>query len=249
MKDIVIHNYSDSINFEELNYREKIQPTEKSFANIDNWIKAITPKLKTIPALLKVTEIKGTILELGAGSCWFSGELSKLETVNEIYCLDISPYVLENVAPPLMSHLEAKVDKINRIVGDFNNLQFENIDMVVFDGAMHHIPEKDFNSVLLQIHKVLNPQGKVLAIFEPFLGSNPLINILRKYQFGRHERRFGVTENIFSKNEWTEMFNKAGFKANFIRHSYQAESNSLKTLIKKMFKGLFPEYIIILEKN
>lgn len=248
MSEIISHCYSEDINLDELNYREKIQPFEKKYSDINNWFKEITIKVEIMSALFKHIEFKGSILELGAGSGWFGSELSKVESVNKVYCLDLSKYLLENITPQIMKFLNAKEEKITRVVGDFNNLQFNDLDFIVFDSAMHHIPEENFNNVLLEIHRTLKDNGKVVGIFEPFLGNNKLVNLLRKHQFGRHERKFGVTENIFSKEQWQQKFEEAGFKANFISHFHDSDQGIIKKILKKMFKDTFPEYIIVLEK-
>lgn len=248
MSEIISHCYSEDINLDELNYREQIQPFEKKYSNINNWFKEITIKVEIMSALFNHVEFKGSILELGAGSGWFGSELSKLESVNKVYCLDLSKYLLENITPQIIKFLNAKEEKITRVIGDFNNLQFNDLDFVVFDSAMHHIPEEIFNNVLLEIHRTLKDNGKVVSIFEPFLGNNNLVNFLRKRQFGRHERKFGVTENIFSKEQWQQKFEDAGFKANFISHFHDSEQGIIKKILKKMFKETFPEYIIVLEK-
>lgn len=253
MNEIIYHNYSENINLNELNYREEIQPLEETYKNKSHWLSVIDSKLKIFSDLINFIDFNGTVLELGAGSAWFSCEMSKVEKVEKVYSLDMSKYILENITPQVIKHLNAKEEKIYRVVGDFSNLNFENIDFVIFDGAMHHIPEEQFGQVLSEINKVLKPNGKLVAIFEPFLGSNKLINKVRKHYFGLHERKQGVTENIFTKKEWDFFFESAGFKANYIPYIYNSEKkgikSALKVFIKKYLSGLFPNYIIVLEKK
>ena len=260
---LIKHKFSQALNKQELNYREIIQPRENEFNHTSKWIERISDGRRGIlPILYRFIKFKGEILELGAGSCWFASELSRLDSVSKIYCLDMSEFILKNVAPRVMQYLSADTKKITRVIGDFNKLYFqdEKFDYVVFDAALHHIPENNFVNVLREVHRVLKMNGKVVAIREPFLSPIPLWNKYEKSAFGLHGKKYSVTENIFTKRQWESMLKSAGFNCYFLPVGPQA-SNTLnpKNLIKKLInkcsllkiaisylgKGL----IIVLEKS
>ena len=260
---LVKHKFTEYFNKKELNYREIVQPQEDKYNDISKRILRINDgRRNTLHILYKKIGFKGEILELGAGSCWFSSGLSLLGSVNKIYCLDMSEFVLQNVAPYIMEHLGADTGKIIRVIGDWNKLYFENekFDFVVFDAALHHIPDNSFTRVLKEVYRVLKTDGKVVAIREPFL--SPLflgpLEAYRRHTFGSHERKHGVTENIFTKKEWENMFRNSGFKCRFIPHSFQTNNTwNLKNSIKKFIKytplripfhHISPQYFIFLEK-
>jgi len=56
--------------------------------------------------------IKGRVLDLGAGTCWLSGELTKIETISEVYPLDLSEKFLEEVGLKVIKHVGGNLDKL-----------------------------------------------------------------------------------------------------------------------------------------
>src|SRR5882672_1162498 len=78
-------------------------------------------------------EFRGRILEIGAGSAWFSAELSKLPRVVEVVTTDCSPKPLRDQAPKMFKLLKANEAKITRMTADFYRLDFQNdhFDFVV----------------------------------------------------------------------------------------------------------------------
>ncbi len=64
-------------------------------------------------------------------------EAAYLESVTEIYCLEMSEHLLTVIAPSVMEYLEARTEKITRILGDFSQLQFGDaeFDYVIYDSA------------------------------------------------------------------------------------------------------------------
>jgi ubiquinone/menaquinone biosynthesis C-methylase UbiE len=260
---LIRHKFTESLNKGELHYRKVIQPQENEFKEKSNWIKRVhNGRVNLLPALYKNVKFKGKILELGAGSCWFGSELSRIESVEEVYCLDISEYILKEVAPLVMDSLGAETKKITRVIGDFNKLDFKDkkFDFVVFDAGLHHIPTEDFTKVMKEIYRVLKDDGKLVGINEPFLNNIIFVNKIQRKRFGLHEKKYGVNENIYTKKEWEYMFTIARFKVDFIPYdNIQIDGRfTIKNLIKKIIKYtplkkvfyyLSPRYFIILRKN
>lgn len=89
-KSRIIKDKFININDDELLYREKIQPKEKQYNDINRWIVKVNDgRRNLIPFLIDKLDLKGEILELGAGSCWLSSELSLLKSVKKIIRLGI----------------------------------------------------------------------------------------------------------------------------------------------------------------
>jgi ubiquinone/menaquinone biosynthesis C-methylase UbiE len=158
-------------------------------------------------------DLRGLILELGAGTCWFSSEISKNHNVTHVYALDFAKSIMSKMAPMVMDHLGADTTRITRVIGDFNQLPFPGraFDFVVVDAALHHAIRTE--AVLEEIGRVLKDDGRLLAIREPVLPS--WRKNLRK-TIGAQERAQGVTENVFSKKEWRACFEKARLDVRFI---------------------------------
>lgn len=256
------HPFTDELNLGELEYREKIQPHEENYDEITKWKKIVDGiDREILNKLYRFVNFHGEILELGAGSCWFGSTLSRINSVEKIYCLDFSEHLLTNIAPHIMEHLGAETGKMVRVKGDFNRLYFPDgsCDFALFDAALHHIPESSFIRVFGEIHRVLKEGGQVVAIREPFLSFFPPVRRKQKKKFGAHERKYGVTENIFSLKEWTEKLKTVGFTARFFplipKAVKRRDGSRLKLALKQAavkfpFRYLYflyaPEYIIIM---
>ena len=255
------HKFTGDLNEKELKYRDILQPQQEEFNDKSKWIVRIDDgRRKILPFLYRNVDFGGEILDIGAGSCWFSSELSLLEPVSRIYCLDMSEFILTNISPHIMKHLGANTEKLVRVIGDFNKLYFEDekFDFVVFDASLHHIPMDSYSKVLSEVHRVLKRDGKVVAIREPFLSSIPINRNNKRRSFGLSDKNYGVTENIFTKREWRNMFSEAGFKCQFIPDGLLIDDTlTLRNLIRKLIKysplripffHFYPNCIIVLEK-
>ena len=200
-------------NLDELKYREKIQPHEQRFNHPQNWIRNMRKEKLKIPLILKKkgVEFGGCILEIGAGSCWFSSVLSKFPEVKEIYALDFSEHILKSVAPAMMDYLNANAGKIVRVKGSFYNLISlgKQFDFVVCDQTLHHAGYPI--ELLNQINKVLKRDGRIVCIREPIAPKLPIIRLIIKRIFGAKEKKYGATENIYTLTEWREIFVRGGF--------------------------------------
>ncbi|CAG0935239.1 hypothetical protein TFLX_04071 [Thermoflexales bacterium] len=262
ISNLIKHPYTEDLNKEELIYREKIQPQEYSFDDVAKSVERLADgRMNLLPLLFKTVDFRGEMLELGAGSCWFGSVLSRLQSVDKIYCLDMSERILCDVAPHIMAHLEADGDKLIRVVGDFHKLYFEDgqFDHVVFDASLHHIPELNWNKVLGEVYRVLKPAGRVVAIREPFLSPIPTIRSWQRRTQGAHERRLGVTENLYTRREWDSKFRSVGFRSHFVAYVPLQPSKSVtakeilkqavkNSALRKLYSLLKPAYIIILDK-
>jgi len=239
------------INRQEMDYRSLVQPTEEAYSNISKIIKRINDGRQAIVIELLKNGIKprGKILELGAGSCWLSSSLSKLNDVEQVYALDFSEFLLTKIAPEVMKYIGADEKKIVRVVGDFNQLEFDDsfFDFVFFDATLHHVT--DLDNVLAEVRRVLKPEGMLIAIREPVV---PIFRPWTKWSFGKHERRYGVTENIYYISQWRRFFEHNGFMVKFI--PFLPPKKWLYRLVAKrpfsLLNGwLFAHYIFVATKN
>lgn len=243
-------SFTDKYNKKELKYRNEDALIDQRTDTLDKWKqRVLNGRLSIIPQLKKKSiTFYGDILELGAGICWFSSELSKIKEVNEIYALEFSSVLLNEVAPNIMEFLKADTSKITRVVGDFYNLRFESgkFDFVVFDASLHHVEHLDL--ILDQIAKVLKKDGKIIAIREPML---PDWRQNKRDSFGKADKEHGITELIFTMDEWKKKFNDKGYSIDFI--SYRPTSKLLHKVIEYfpfslLNKKLFGNYVFVIHK-
>jgi len=88
----------------------------------------------------KKYNFKGEVLELGAGSCWFSALISKTPEIKNIYALDISEELLKTIGNKIIVSLKGNKEKIKFVNANFHKLPFDNnkFDVVVCDASLHH---------------------------------------------------------------------------------------------------------------
>ncbi len=239
---------TDKANLAEMNFRDK-QPEEEWKYNPEKTDAILSDgRLKYLPFLVRHgAKVHGKVIEIGAGMCWFSSEVSKLNEVNKVYALEFSEYMLKTIAPRFMQKLNAKTDKIIRIQGDFNALSFENsfFDFALVDATLHHAT--NLNHLLKEINRVLKPGGILIAIREPIV---PSWRPWTKDTFGKEDRKRGITENIYSFSEWQDFFRNAGFKPRFIPFMPSAKpKQKLVSLLMPLNRQLLGHYIFVARKS
>lgn len=185
--------------------------------NLIPWLHHI--QLYRIPILQMLAEsltFQGRILEIGSGSSWLSGELSKIKAVTEIIALDNDKHRHELARTFFLPQLNSIIHKIHLIQADFNELpnSLGTFDFIVCDAALHHTNE--LPELLHGLNNHLLPKGFIIAMREPILPSLPLLKHYRRMTFGWAQRRHGDIERIYSLAAWRQMFDNAGFELKII---------------------------------
>ncbi|MFQ5620378.1 MAG: class I SAM-dependent methyltransferase [Candidatus Nanoarchaeia archaeon] len=242
---IARQDFTEHISESELYYLNKVQPKEDGFT-VTEWRQSADQRRAVFPELINEVTFKGRILELGCGSAWLTGELSKLEEVEDLYCFDASEAILKNITPYIFTHINADTDKITRVIGDFHKLSFDDnyFDFIVFDDALHRIPKNSYGLIFRELSRVLKPGGKIVAVHEPVLLSVPLMSWYQKRKLP--ETRWGE-QNLYTKTGWHQIFNKFNLKA-----SFNPVTSFFKKLgpLQELFHFVFPtDYILLLEKD
>ena len=117
-------------------------------------------------------DLKGCrVLYVGCGASAGSVR-SMAEKGAEVWCLDISPESIKT----LMASFDDAEDRIHGVVGDAENLPFddESFDVVVGKAIVHHL---DIESFMAEVARVSAPGGRF--VFSEPLGTNPLIRLFR----------------------------------------------------------------------
>ena len=86
----------------ELAFRETEGHLDAEFGSEAEWLRCVQEEFpKFVPFLTRNCgiEFRGRILEIGAGTAWFSAELSKLPKVVEVLATDFSSKLLKEKAP------------------------------------------------------------------------------------------------------------------------------------------------------
>jgi SAM-dependent methyltransferase len=201
---------SDLVHRQELAFRETASHLETEFGSQEQWLRALNEEHpKFIPFLTGRCGLRfhGRILEIGAGVCWLSAELSKIPAVEEIIATDFSPALLRDVAPKILRLRRAVAAKITRMPGDFHRLDFpdDSFDFVVCSAVIHHAV--DVVRVLREVKRVLRPGGRFVAIREPVW---PLIRLQSRSRTQARLVAAGVNEHFYTRAEYERFFRAAG---------------------------------------
>lgn len=203
------------------------------FASEAEWWRCVQTHLpKFIPFLTQQCglEFRGRILEIGAGSAWFSAELSKLAPVVEIIATDASARLLKQQAPKVFKLLQAHAAKITRMPADFSKLDFpaNHFDAVVCADALNRAV--NMLRVLREVRRVLKPGGQFVALREPV---RPLV----RFRSAAHRTaRIGQPASPgLARADYHELFTQAGLKLEIKRVTL---SRGFKHYFDKAVNGL-----------
>jgi ubiquinone/menaquinone biosynthesis C-methylase UbiE len=217
----------------EKHYRDEVQ--QYDMATLVSWLK---DKLAYYDALQRdgvVDQINGATVELGAGHCWLTALLSQRAAVTSIAAVDLSAKQLKEVAPQVIRYLHGDETKITLVINDFNNLDFPagSLDTIIFDAALHHAT--DPVTTLRKLTPLLTPSGQIICIREPIIPPLYYFNKAAVYKaHGVEEKKYGVTENIFTLTEWRAIFTKANLTFQPLKLSY----NMIRQpLLKQLFSS------------
>ena len=226
---------SSLVHQKELAFRESEGHLDVEFGSEAEWLRCVKEEFpKFIPFLIRRCGLKfgGKILEIGAGACWFSAELSKLPEVKEIVATDFSPKLLKEQAPPIFALLKAESWKITRMPCDFHRLDFagDTFDFVVCSAVLHHAV--DMVAVLGEVKRVLKPGGKLVAIREPIW---PLLKLKSRSKTQARLVAAGVNEHFYTLSEYRKFFAQAGLELAPQRVNL---ATGLKFYLDEMINGL-----------
>jgi SAM-dependent methyltransferase len=169
--------------------------------------------------------LMGRVADLGAGTGVASCIISKIRRINHVLAIEYSEPHVSEIMPVVFEHFKAKADKIQRVVGDFNNLQCEDnsIDTVIEVCSFHH--SEVLELTLKESWRVLRPGGVLIAIDRawPDDTSKEFLEERRNVQLVDDLKRiYGISqltnftrhdwgEHEYTHSEWISAFEEAGF--------------------------------------
>jgi ubiquinone/menaquinone biosynthesis C-methylase UbiE len=105
------------------------------------------------------------VLEIGAGTGYFSLNLLRAEVAGHATCTDLSPGMLDALNANA-GRLEL-AERVETVACEAERLPFadESFDLVVGHAVLHHIP--DLSRAFSEFHRVLRPGGTLVFAGEP----------------------------------------------------------------------------------
>jgi len=112
-------------------------------------------------------KIRGTVIDVGAGTCFLSAHLSRLPAVQRVYAVDLSEKFLASTGARILEHFGAAIEKMTFVASDFNDIPLPaaSVDAAFIFAAIHHslAPIK----TLQEVARVLKPGGTVFILENP----------------------------------------------------------------------------------
>ena len=114
-----------------------------------------------------MARIKGSVIDVGAGTCFLTGKLSQLTAVEHVYAIDLSETFLKTIGTRILKHVGALTEKITFVATDFNHIPLlaASADTAFIFAAIHHSlsPIK----TLQEVGRVVKPGGTIIIMENP----------------------------------------------------------------------------------
>jgi SAM-dependent methyltransferase len=220
-------NFSTLADADELRYREDLEDYPDPLRQVPVFIegKELVAKLEWSLRRAGLSPA-GTVVDLGAGTCWLSAALVRAPEVERAIAIEFSRRRLEELAPVAMAHLDAPAEKIERVVADFYNhgLGAEIADWVFTDAAFHHAA--DPVRLAGVAYDLLRPGGHVVLFREP------TVTALRRRRDHGVEDEHGAFEREYRPDRYLEFLRQAGFQASTFPASGGFRSLKARALLR-----------------
>jgi ubiquinone/menaquinone biosynthesis C-methylase UbiE/uncharacterized protein YbaR (Trm112 family) len=160
--------------------------------------------------LLDPGPVRGSVLEIGAGVCWASALLKRSYRGAHVTASDISTSAL-HLASGVFERVGARPDRL--VACDMSRLPFADasLDLVFGVAVLHHADDPAL--VLREIRRVLKPGGRYFGLDE--FATNRLFRSYWRIPwlspFARRSDHLGVTEEVYTFDEWRRALSSAGF--------------------------------------
>ncbi|MBI5405403.1 MAG: class I SAM-dependent methyltransferase [Candidatus Kerfeldbacteria bacterium] len=154
--------------------------------------------------------LKGKVLDLGAGCCWFGMLLKQRKPEVDVVSLDVSKDMMD-LDRRAAEKMGIPYIETTKMLFDGKALPFpdKSFDCIFFSAVWHHI--QDLPTYFKEVRRVLKDDGAVIAINEP---CSPVTPGLRQYyneRFGHETRDEGLWEQPRTPGEYTAALQAGGF--------------------------------------
>lgn len=153
-------------------------------------------------------QVRGRVLDLGAGTCWATARLSRVPGVEEVTAVDLAPSFLAGTGNRMLEVCGADRTKIRLIASTFERVPRPDAtyDTMFLIAAIHHAlaPIK----VLREAFRLLAPTGTLFVFESPAL---PWQVRTRRDQAISISRATGTTEIAYTRSELEYLLRCGGF--------------------------------------
>jgi len=178
--------------------------------------------------------VGGAAVDMGSGTGVGACILSKFDEVGKVFAVEFSAHFVEQVMPLVFERYHANIEKIQRVVSDFNHLEIEDgsLSIILDIDSFHH--SEDLNRTLQECRRVLDPGGAIIAIdrawsdrytrvqLEARLDIEFPEHLKQKYNIPleQHFTRRDFGEHEYTIRQWFTFFKSNGFEPSvfLLRH-------------------------------
>lgn len=190
--------------------------------------------------------IKGTAIDVGAGTCFLTAKLSQLPTIEHVYAIDMSEEFLTSTGARILEHFQAVPGKVTFVASDFNAIPLPtaSADTAFIFAAIHHSlsPIK----TLQEVARVVKPGGTIFILENPV--SLRKIRHVREYYLSL-SRRGNVTEIAYTRRELEYLIDNAKI-GDWQAHTWDVLGRpGPRRWLRKLFRALNLEDILLNPPN
>ena len=179
-----------------------------------------------IATLLELGQLRGRVLDAGAGTCWSSALWSRQPDIEGVDAVEFSWHRISMLAGPTIAAMGGNAQKITRIFGSFLDIQRPagNYDIVTMSAAFHHCSAPD--ELVVELDRCLAPRGVIVL-----LGEEPVkwSSILRRFSsnlimrqrialsfqslFPPHPQ---IGDHYYRPSHYSRIFGRAGYMVRMV---------------------------------
>ena len=169
---------------------------------------------------------RGVAVDMGSGTGVGACILSRFDEVEKVFAVEFSEHFVEKVMPLVFEKYNANIEKIQRVVSDFNHLKIEDgsLGIILDIDSFHH--SEDLDRTLQECQRVLAPGGVIIAIdrawpdrysreqLEAKLDTEFPDHLKQKYNIPleAHFTRRDFGEHEYTIKQWFAFFRRNGFE-------------------------------------
>jgi SAM-dependent methyltransferase len=230
--------------------RAELQAATISGPHQEPWLNVLSvyepgsqPSLKQALASPRISQrMKERVVDLGAGTCWASAEISKLESVDEVVAVDLSEGFLRRVGVRMINELGGNLDKVRFVAGSYEKVPEPDgaFQAALLIASIHHAVAP--LRVLLECRRLLKTGGLLLMIENP----SAVLGIeRRRRQCLELTKSTETTEIAYTRGELNYLLCHAGFEEITWQAADGFSRNPLKRWVRRLLRAADVEHYFL----
>ena len=214
------------------------------------WVECLFKKAEIVIG----KKIQGKVADIGSGTGVVASILSKFEFVKEVFAVEYSEDFVKKIMPITFQNLEAKEEKITRVVGSFNQLKVVDnfFDFICEVNSLHH--SENLEMTLKELHRVLKPGGYIIAAdgaHNNKVSTEYLSSLLDLQMSDQQKKLYGLPQDFtrgmwgeheYRYRDWKTACERNGFKA--YAFSFTQRNPKILGSFAKVFFRIFGNFLL-----